>query len=136
MTSGPTASAATARTAKAGIPGRRMTPLDQYQADNGRSWLWLVVLARLVRDPDQALGVMPILLQECGEFRGRSRRRQDRLLFQIVDEFRLAIKPHELCVEPVHDRLRHAPGRGEAPPAERRKIDARLRERRHVRRER
>src|SRR5262245_6730981 len=100
MTSVPAASAATARAATAAITSRRMTPLHQYQAGNGRSWLRLVVLARLVRDPDQAISVLPILLQECGEFRGRSRRRQDRLLFQILDEFRLAIKPHELGVEP------------------------------------
>src|SRR5262245_2798189 len=112
MTCVPAVPAASAATATAAITRPRMAPLRLGRWDDGRSWLRLVVLARLVRDPDQALGVLPVLLQERSEFRRRSRRRQHRLLLQIVDEFRLAIKPHELGVEPLYDWLRHSPGGG------------------------
>src|SRR5262249_57181531 len=65
-------------------------------------------------------------LEELPEFRRRSWRRQHGLLLEILDEFRLPIERHELGIEPVHDRLRHSAGGGQSPPAEGRKVDARL----------
>src|SRR5262249_23684240 len=102
---------------------------DPGEIGNGRvfrSLLRLVILARLIGDSDQELGLLAVALEELREFRRRSRRRQHGLLLEILDEFRLPIKRHELGIEPVHDRLRHSARGGQSPPAERRKVGARL----------
>src|SRR5262245_13754360 len=107
---------------------------DPGEIGNGRvfrSLLRLVILARLIGDSDQELGLLPVALEELREFRRRSWRRQHGLLLKILDEFRLPIERHELGIEPVHDRLRHSAGGGQSPPAERRKVDARRGESRY-----
>src|SRR5215471_13705074 len=102
--------------------------VDAGEIRNGRvfrSLLRPVILARLIGDSDQGLGVLMVALEELHEFRRRSWRRQHGLLLEILDEFRLPIERHELGIEPVHDRLRHSAWGGQSPPAEGRKVDAR-----------
>src|SRR5262249_57699819 len=68
---------------------------------------------------------------ELGGFGGRWGGREQGLFLEILDEFRLPIERHEFGIEPVHDRLRHSARGGQSPPAERRKVDARLGESRY-----
>src|SRR5215472_17991212 len=85
--------------------------VDAGEIRNGRvfrSLLRPVILARLIGDSDQGLGVLTVALEELHEFRRRSWRRQHGLLLEILDEFRLPIERHELGIEPVHGRLRHS----------------------------
>src|SRR5450759_3150040 len=102
-----------------------------------RRLLRLVFLALAVRDLDQRLGRLAILLQEGGESGRRGWRRHHRLLIQELDEFRIAENFDELGIDLVDDRRRRALRRGKSPPTLARVgTEADLRKGGHVRQQR
>src|SRR5262245_34510868 len=93
---------------------------------NGLGWrrrragvllLWLVFLRLGVRDLDQRLGRLPVLLQEGGKLRRRGRRGSHRLLVEERLELGLAEQPSKLVRKPLDNCRRRAARRCKTPPA-------------------